>query len=285
MKLALGTVQFGLNYGITNKSGQVQTMDVVDILSYAAHNDITILDTAAAYGNSENVLGELSTQRFDVISKIPSLTTLNKSITQCILSSLENLKRQSLYGLMFHDEKDLFSSKIPFIELLTAKNNGLVKKIGCSFYSIDALNKALDMNYDLDLIQVPTNCLDQRFIESGLLDEAKKRGIEVHCRSLFLQGLLLDNIATLPTNLMPSKGELLSFFKFCELHNITPLMATLKFLQQTEVIDYGVVGCISKLQLSEITEAYVKVNEFNKYIDFEMLSSTNTVLLNPTLWS
>jgi predicted aldo/keto reductase-like oxidoreductase len=269
MKLALGTVQFGLSYGITNKSGQVQTMDVVDILSYAAHNDITILDTAAAYGNSENVLGELSTQRFDVISKIPSLTTLNKSITQCILSSLENLKRQSLYGLMFHDEKDLFSSKIPFIELLTAKNNGLVKKIGCSFYSIDALNKALDMNYDLDLIQVPTNCLDQRFIESGLLDEA----------------LLLDNIATLPTNLMPSKGELLSFFKFCELHNITPLMATLKFLQQTEVIDYGVVGCISKLQLSEITEAYVKVNEFNKYIDFEMLSSTNTVLLNPTLWS
>jgi len=285
MKLALGTVQFGLSYGITNMSGQVQTKEAVEILSHAAHNNISILDTAAAYGNSENVLGDLSTQKFDVISKIPSLITLNKSITQCISESLENLKRQSLYGLMFHDEKDLFSSEIPFIELLTAKNSGLVKKVGCSFYSIDALKKALDMNYDLDLIQVPANCLDQRFLESGLLDEAKKRGIEIHCRSLFLQGLLLDNNAKLPTNLIPSKDELLAFFKFCELHNITPLMATLKLLQQTDVIDYGVVGCVSKQQLSEITEAYVKVNELNEYVDFKILSSTNTVLLNPTLWS
>ena len=285
MKLALGTVQFGLNYGITNNLGQVQQNEVVDILKYASKANIHLLDTAASYGNSESVLGEQSTQQFDVVSKIPTVDTLNKPILQCITESLNKLKRNSLYGLMFHNEDDLISCAQHFNDLQTAKYNGLVHKIGCSFYSVDALKKSIDMNHDIDLIQIPANVLDQRFIKSGLLEEAKKRGIEIHCRSLFLQGLLLDRNTTLPKNLQPFKEELSHFFNFCDFHNITPLMAALMSMKQTAVIDYAVVGCVSKPQLEEIVIAYDKVNQLDRAIDFAQLASTNTVLLKPTLWN
>ena len=285
MKLALGTVQFGLNYGITNNLGQVQQSDVADILEYARIANINLLDTAASYGNCESVLGEQSTQKFDVVSKIPTVGTLKRPILQSITESLNKLKRSSLYGLMFHNEDDLISCTQNFKDLQTAKRNGLVHKIGCSFYTLDALKKSIDMNYDIDLIQIPANVLDQRFIKSGLLEEVKKRGIEIHCRSLFLQGLLLDRKMTLPKKLQPFKEDLSNFFNFCDFNNITPLMASLMSIKQASVIDYAVVGCVCKPQLQEIVIAYGKVNQLDRVIDFSQLASTNTVLLNPTLWN
>ena len=141
------------------------------------------------------------------------------------------------------------------------------------------------MNYDIDLIQIPANVLDQRFIKSGLLEEVKKRGIEIHCRSLFLQGLLLDRKMTLPKKLQPFKEDLSNFFNFCDFNNITPLMASLMSIKQASVIDYAVVGCVCKPQLQEIVIAYGKVNQLDRVIDFSQLASTNTVLLNPTLWN
>lgn len=285
MKLALGTVQFGLDYGVTNSSGQVSKKEVVDILDHAGLMKMHMLDTAAAYGTSESIIGSLSTQQFDIVSKVPALTNLNKSVSKCISESLIRLNREFIYGLMFHNENDLLSSKKPFNELVDARYNGLVKKIGCSFYTVDALKQALEMKYELDLIQIPFNCLDQRFLQSGLIKEAKSRGIEIHSRSLFLQGLLLDKSVSLPIKLIPFQEELIVFFKFCETHDLSPLMATLKLLQQTVEIDYGVVGCISKLQLSEITTAYQNVQNDDEYIDFKKLSSTNNILLNPTQWN
>ena len=285
MKLVLGTVQFGLNYGITNDAGQVKSKDVADIIEHANKSNISMLDTASAYGNSESVLGSLATQNFMVISKVPSVAALKTSIHDCINQSLENLKRKSTYGVMLHDEADLLSSKKPYDELIKAKENKLVKKIGCSFYTVDALKQAFDMNYQLDLIQIPLNCLDQRFLVSGILEEAKKRGVEVHCRSLFLQGLLLDSNANLPKKLIPFKSVLDKFFDFCKVYNLTPLETTLKFLQQADMIDYGVVGCISKLQLSEITTAYKKIQNLERYFDFRELSSEDDILINPTLWN
>ena len=285
MKLALGTVQFGLNYGITNNLGQVQKKDVADILEYASIADIHLLDTAASYGNCESILGEQSIEKFDVVSKIPTVNTLNIPILQCITESLKKLRRSSLYGLMFHNEGDLASCAKNFNDLQTAKRNGLVHKIGCSFYSVEALKRSLDLNYGIDLIQIPANVLDQRFIKSGLLEEAKKRGIEIHCRSLFLQGLLLERTTKLSKKLQPYQEELAHFFRFCECNNITPLMAALMSIKQASVIDYAVVGCVSKPQLNEIVIAYDKVNQLDQTIDFGQLASKSTVLLNPILWN
>ena len=190
MKLALGTVQFGLNYGITNSLGQVQKKDVAAILEYASIADINLLDTAASYGNCESILGEQSIEKFDVVSKIPTVNTLNIPILQCITESLKKLRRSSLYGLMFHNEGDLASCAKSFNDLQTAKRNGLVHKIGCSFYSVEALKRSLDLNYGIDLIQIPANVLDQRFIKSGLLQEAKKKGYRNTLPFTFFTGII-----------------------------------------------------------------------------------------------
>jgi len=284
VKLALGTVQFGLSYGITNNTGQVQKDEIDNILKHACEHNIQILDTASAYGNSETVLGNTASKYFKIISKIPEVSKLETTIRSCLSDSLMKLKRESIYGLMFHHEKDLLTSENYFREVIELKAEGLVDKIGCSFYSVDALSEAFNMGYELDIIQIPGNCLDQRFLNSGILKEAKTRGVEVHCRSLFLQGLLLEEGAVLPRALETSKKELENFFTFCKLKNISPLIATLKLLQQTDTIDYGVVGCITKLQLAEITCAYEKAINYTDFIDFSELSSSNDILLNPTLW-
>ena len=284
MKLALGTVQFGLSYGITNNAGQVQKDEVADILEHAFYQGIKILDTAAAYGNSESVLGKMPSQDFNIVSKIPEISKLEMTIRACLSDSLRKLQRKSIYGLMFHHESDLLASGNYLKELIELKAEGLVDKVGCSFYTVEALSKAFEMDYALDIIQVPGNCLDQRFLKSGLLEEAKRRDIEIHCRSLFLQGLLLDQDTVLPNALKSSKSELDRFFTFCKLKGISPLIATLKLLQQIDAIDYGVVGCITRLQLAEITSAYEKANQYTDFIDFSELSSSNIVLLNPTLW-
>lgn len=283
MKLALGTVQFGMSYGITNTEGKVSKQEVDKILQLASISGINILDTASSYGDSEKVLGDANTSRFKIISKIPAIANLQTSVPDIISKSLELLKEKTLYGMMFHNESDLFNYPGVIDSLLTAKSDGCIDKIGCSFYSIELLEKALSIGVDLDLIQVPLNCLDQRFLSSGLLQEAKSQGIEVHSRSLFLQGVLLDKNAHLP-NALKNSQEIRNFFGFCKLHNLTPLMASLKFLEQATNIDYGVVGCLSSKQLSEIVCSYSQVLETQSFIDFSELSSDNEFLLNPSKW-
>ena len=216
MKLALGTVQFGLDYGITNSTGLVCREEVKSILSLADDNNLRTLDTAAVYGRSEAVLGDLANKSFSIISKIPSLSNFQGSIKESVSASLHRLNRDSLYGMMLHDEKDINNTS-QYNELIRLKNEGLITKIGCSFYSLKALSFALNKNIELDIIQIPASCLDQRFEKSGLLNRAKEDGIEIHGRSVFLQGLLLTPEVLTPV-LKEFEAEIKAFYQFAESH-------------------------------------------------------------------
>lgn len=281
MKLALGTVQFGLDYGVTNTQGIVPRNEVKKILNAANSSGITMLDTAAAYGSSELLLGELAKDRFEIISKIPPLRTVSNSIRQCLTLTLQRLSVNNLHCLMFHDEKDIYDNQ-NHIELLKLKEIGLTSKIGCSLYSLEALEFILNKSKEVDIIQVPANCLDHRFVKSGLLSKAKERGIEIHCRSLFLQGLLLDR-ESLPDSLKEFSREINCFFEYAEYNKLKPIELALTYLVQNELIDFGVIGCQSVEQLDEITSAYNKIKNLN--LPIEQLASSSEVLLNPSLWS
>jgi aryl-alcohol dehydrogenase-like predicted oxidoreductase len=283
MKLALGTVQFGLNYGITNKDGLVSKDEVDKILTLAQCNNLYTLDTAAAYGDSELVLGELANNEFQVISKIPSFSGSHDSVEKSVYKTLKRLNRESIYGLMLHDENDIKNIK-QYDELSNLKKDKVVDKIGCSFYTLEALEFALDKNIQLDIIQIPASCLDQRFEKSGLLVRAKEKGIEVHCRSLFLQGLLLSR-DILPLKLIKYKSEIDSFFKFSELNAITPMDLALSYIYQSKYIDYGVVGCQSKLQLEQIISSYRNIEKKQLSLPLKQLASSSELLLNPSLWN
>ena len=287
MNLILGTAQFGLNYGVTNEEGKVSAIEVNNILEYAKGNGINMIDTAAAYGDSEEVLGKLckSKKSLKFITKVPSLKSESANIIKTVESSRRKLCCSNLYAVLFHDEKDIVSSTSErnVDRLLELKSNGVIQKIGSSFYTHEALEKAL-IKHKLDIIQIPANALDQRFLNSGVLDEAKKQGIEVHVRSLFLQGLLLDPNASLPINIRNDKHLLDNFFKLASDLSLSPIELALIYFTQNELFDFGVFGCLNLQQLVQISDCYYRAKTYINQIDFTSLSSSSGKLINPTLW-
>ena len=198
-KLALGGVQFGIDYGIANTKGQVQIEEVQSILNYAKKNGVNILDTASGYGDSEEVLGKVGVDNFQIITKTTSIKQGVNGVVRIFYQSLKNLKQKKAYGLLIHDIGEIEHKQFDtlLIELARLKRQGLVKKIGVSVYNNQQIDYVLD-NFSIDLIQLPINILDQRLINDESLVKLKKHNVEIHARSALLQGLLLMSINTIP---------------------------------------------------------------------------------------
>ena len=192
-KLALGTVQFGLDYGISNIGGQVSLEEARKVLKLAKEYDIDTLDTASGYGNSEKVLGKIGVNDFQIVTKTTSLQLGVDKVLQSFYQSLTDLNATSVDGLLIHNIDDTKDKQFDTLykELDKLKQDKLINKIGFSTYTPDQVDFLLD-NFDFDLIQVPFNVFDTRLIDGGQLQALKNKQIEIHARSVFLQGLLLD---------------------------------------------------------------------------------------------
>ena len=286
-KLALGTVQFGIDYGI-NSGVKVETDEVSRIINYARNNGINLLDTAQLYGSSEKVLGDSNTQDFNVVSKTRGFDKedITESIANFVISdlnqSLKLLKRNSLYALLVHHGEDLLrpGGEIIFNKLQILKDKGLVSKIGVSAYIDNQLINIID-RFDIDIIQLPMNILDSRLIDNGLLNKIYSKGIEIHTRSIFLQGLLLMNPKKRPkifdrwSNLWKIWDEWLYDNK------LSALQATLIYMISLPEISRVLVGVDNKDQLQNI----IKALKGNIPTIPKELSINDPDLLNPGNWS
>jgi aryl-alcohol dehydrogenase-like predicted oxidoreductase len=183
----LGTVQFGIPYGIGNMRGITSEEEVSSILAFANENGISLLDTAPAYGKSEEVLGKNNLQNFKIVSKFMLLGS-GHTISEQLDNSLGKLKIPSLYGYLAHRPMEIINDPKRWDELLKLKEAGKTEKIGFSFNEVSEAEALLSMGITPDIVQVPFNYLDNRFLPS--MFELKKRGCEIHTRSAFLQGLL-----------------------------------------------------------------------------------------------
>lgn len=288
MKLALGTVQFGLNYGISNSDGQTAFDEVARILGVAAAGGVAVLDTAAAYGQSEEVLGRALSARTDfrLVTKLPSvggshigakqLATAQSNFEQ----SLVRLGRSAVYGLLLHRADDLLleGGEELYHLLLGLKQAGLVKKIGVSAYAPEQIDGLLD-RFPLDLVQVPLNVFDQRHLSR--LPVWKSRGMEIHTRSAFLQGLLLMELEAVPTWLTAAITPLRKYRRSIAEWNQTPLQAALAFVKGVETVDQVVVGVTSVEQLKEVLSAYHSAGDGP---DFRAHSLDDLNILDPSRW-
>lgn len=245
-KLALGTVQFGLNYGISNQTGQTSEKEVVNILNVAFQHGISMLDTAQAYGASEEVLGRFHTNRFDIVSKIqPNLNI--KSATMLVEESLERLNVEFLYGVLFHSAESALSNPKSHLELLSLKTDGYIKKIGFSVYTPQELDSLIESFGIPDLVQVPFSHLDRRF-ESSLISLHKK-GVEVHTRSTFLQGLFFMNPDEISPFFKPVMGYLRDLKnEFTDLEQLAGFL--LSYVVSRPFIDKVVLGVNNSQQLT-----------------------------------
>jgi aryl-alcohol dehydrogenase-like predicted oxidoreductase len=290
MKLGLGTVQFGTDYGISNQSGQTTPTEVTKILEFAAASGISYLDTAPAYGNSESVLGEILTpdHRFRIVTKTNKIgkSQIDDSDIDLILASfrlsLQNLRQKSVYGLLVHHSDDLLKEggEKLFQALESLKMEGLVDKIGVSVYD-RAQTERLLAKYSIDLIQVPLNVFDQRLLENGYLDSLKNSGIEIHVRSVFLQGLLLMSEDEVPSYLSGLVPHLASYRQANEERGISHLEAAIGFVDRIDSVNTLLVGVNNLNQLQEVVRANNPVLDLS-YLDAHSVESEQ--LINPSLW-
>lgn len=284
MRLALGTVQFGLDYGVTNKTGKVPEQEVIRILSDLKKCSIDLLDTAQGYGSSEQLLG-YHKKLLNSTKIVTKIKPEDLQISELYTLSLKRLQAQTMYGLMLHDADILLSEygKRIWDQMLGFKHEKRVKKIGVSVYSPEQLSYILD-HYDIDLVQLPINVFDQRFIQSGLLKKVKERRVEVHVRSIFLQGLTLQkSLVHYPA--LGNFEHLFSRYVKASLdayHSL--LVATLSFIKSIKEIDYVVVGVSSYNQFAEIVAAWQKVDTTLQHLDFSQFASNDLDFILPTRW-
>jgi aryl-alcohol dehydrogenase-like predicted oxidoreductase len=285
-KLALGTAQFGMSYGIANQHGKINLENIKDIIKTAREKNIDLVDTAIAYGDSERIIGKIGILDFKFVTKLPPLPKIEVAnisfwVEDQIKLSLKRLGIQSLYGLLIHRSEDLLSDKGDKIvnALNNLKSRGLVKKIGISIYDSTELEK-LTNQINLDIVQAPLNIIDQRLINSGWLSKLYKADVEVHIRSVFLQGLLLMSKQNRPHKFNRWSNLWKMWHEWLNDNKISALEATLRYALSIKEISKIIVGVDSKYQLEQIV---ISSEGILPKIPLELY--TNDVnLLNPSNW-
>ncbi len=256
-KIALGSVQFGLDYGISNITGQVKYNEVVEILQLANKSGMDTIDTAITYGDSEKVLGEIGIHDWKIISKLSALpedkNDINAWVNAQVSGSLQRLGINQLYGLMLHRPDQLFESrgKELYRALITQQEHSEVNKIGVSIYSPDELERLFDEMH-FDIVQAPFSILDQRLIDSGWARRLKQQGVELHVRSIFLQGLLLMPASLRPVKFGRWQNVWQEWDRWLDESSLTPLEACLRYITTIKEIDKVVIGVDSLEQLRQI---------------------------------
>ena len=279
MKLGLGTVQFGQAYGISNTRGHVPPEDAAAILALARDAGITTLDTAANYGEAENVLAALDTKGFRIVTKTIGLKHGLEAVLARARQSAAKLHADTLLVHAASDLQGTDGEKL-WQALLAVRAEGVFRNIGLSAYVADD-PVALASRFKPDVMQIPFSLLDQRLLRDGSLARLKELGVELHARSLFLQGLLFLEPEQLPEKLKSAGPPLTALRARLREKNTTPLAAALGFVQTRAEIDVALVGVTAPDELSEILAA---ANAPLPDLDWSACALTDERVLTPSLW-
>ena len=278
-KIALGTVQFGLDYGINNTIGQTKSYEVSKILKRCKEVGIVHIDTAAAYGTAENAIGEVIqseglSSSFQITTKYKGDGTNNLSLST--QESLQKLRVEKLHCQMFHSYQDFKNTE----DFLKPES---VDKIGVSVYTNEELLDTIK-NSQIRVVQCPFNLLDNHSVRGESLQMAKERGVEIQVRSAFLQGLFFMDRDSLPLALLDLRSTLEELDRICFENEIAMSHLALGYCLSKDYIDKVVIGVDSLEQLNINIEA-IKTS-LPKFIleEIDKLMVSNQKLLNPTNW-
>lgn len=291
-KFCLGTVQFGLKYGINNQiNRQPNENECFDILQEAIKNKIEYFDTASVYGNAEEVLGAYRAleKQGKIITKLsPINEVIDNNIVEYILRecrhSLYRLNCNKLDGYLLHRAKDMYKKDV-IKGLQECKNQNLVKNIGISIYEPEDALYAVN-NLDIDYIQIPYNILDQRLNHNNFFLITKKKNIKVFARSSYLQGLLLMDLNEIKIK-MPLAFEYIKIFDdICKDYNYSRKEAAFLFCYMNSGIDYLVFGVDTKKQLIENMNMIKKKEYFSQCYRrlVDLFDFVEKKVITPYLW-
>ena len=286
VRLALGTAQFGMDYGVTNRSGRIKDEELERVLLFARARKVDTIDTAVAYGDAESRLGALGVDDFRVVTKVPPALSSDTpaSIVDAVERSLERLRLPRVHAVLLHRAEDLLSETgIVVREALSRLlSRGLTERVGVSVYRPEQLDR-LDIEWNatrIELVQLPCNAFDRRMARSGWLDRLASRGVEVHARSAFLQGLLLAEPAQRPQWCARWDRAFGAWDAWCEANGADRIAASLSAAFHPAVAR-TVVGVESTAQFEDLVIAAARDDlpapPRNFHVD-------DVHLLEPTFW-
>ncbi len=280
MKLAIGTAQLGMIYGISGRRQMPLYEEVVSILKRAHELGIALLDTSPKYGNIEARLKNiLDSYPFTVVSKIPNLKTIKnpeKEINDFILDIQKNLKN-NVQTILFHSSDDLLGSKGDYFwEIASNKLLGTNIKLGVSCYSpSDA--EILVNRYPINTLQLPGNAFDQRLYEY----QDSFTNVDVHLRSIFLQGALVRDSEFLFSKIPKIEPMLNKWKKWCSENNLSRLQAAIGVAKSfPSCINYCIVGVDGLDDLEKLYAAWCET----KPIYAPWFSINDLDIIDPRLW-
>ncbi len=283
-KLILGTAQFGLEYGINNRQGQISEFELNNILKLAYRSGVRMLDTADSYGNAIERIGRFHLclgQQFIINTKF-RIDNLN-SITNQLTNSIDKLVVKSIDTYFYHSYLDYINNPNVMSELNALKDKGFIKKIGVSIYHNNEIAKCIDDN-NIDVIQLPFNLLDNNNLRGYYIKLAKLRGKEIHVRSVFLQGLFFMNKSEIPHKLLPLLPYLETLWKIAYDLRIDIGKLALAYAKKNPFIDRIIIGVDSEKHLAEnFLDTFLEIDDM-AYRLIDSITVSETSLLNPQNW-
>ena len=284
MKLVVGSAQLGMNYGLVNNK-KISLKEFKKIEKLVLKSKINFIDTATSYGDSEKIIGNSKLKKLHIITKIKIPNKKNIIVKNWLLKeiskSLSKLKIKKIYGVLIHDYKDLLGKhgKKYLLSLQELKRRNIIKYIGISVYEPQEIKKIWNF-WKPDIIQIPFNPIDNRILDSGWVNILKKFKVKIYARSIFLQGLLINEDSSFKIN-KNFKIILNKYKNWCFRNNISLMQGCLHFVKQFKKIDYLVVGFNNYNQLKEIIDVFKK-----KQIIIPKKFSTNKInLIDPRKWN
>ena len=292
-KLCLGTAQFGLPYGVTNNLGQVSEKEVARILLEANASDITFIDTAQSYGNSEEILGRNLAigNSFRVISKM-SATQKSSFVASDVLIwerefqlSCKRLKLESMDSWLLHAPAELSKPGANYLEdwLFGLRQRGLVQRLGVSIYTADDLqgvNPGL-----LDIVQLPLSLFDQRLLQDGTLARLSVAGTAIHARSLYLQGLLLTPAAQWPPWVTPEvRSHQHALEALAQERGFQLIDLALGFAREQENLEAVVIGVCSNQELRVLLDSWTTLSPWQEG-EWQSWGLQDLEVLDPRCWT
>ena len=295
MKYCLGTVQFGMHYGIQGNEMPLQEK-VFEMLDFAIDNGIEILDTASAYGDAEKILGayiytnQEKAKKIRIVSKLkPDVFALHEKDSweriaiENAEESLDRLRIKMFAAYLFHNAAYIFDECA--VEALEAvKRQGLTERIGVSIYTPEEAMRAMEYP-SITAIQIPYNLFDQRLDACGFFKKAKEKDVLIFARSSLLQGLVMMDPQKLPPKVQFAKDYLRELLTICEEYEVSPLRAAVGYVGSKPEIDYVVFGVDNLAQLEE----YISIRDLE--LPKEMIRRIGNTfvrvenrLINPVLW-
>jgi aryl-alcohol dehydrogenase-like predicted oxidoreductase len=288
-RLGLGTAQFGLNYGVSNVNGQLDIFEIKKILIRAKNSGVQVLDTAHAYGESEQVLGKCldNATDFRLVTKTVSFRSpsigqaeINK-LSENFESSLFKLNRTQIDTLMVHHAEDLLvpGGENIFLKMQEWKSSGKIKKIGVSVYDRFEIEQLFD-RFQFDVVQLPFSVYDQRLLQDGTLTQLRDAKVEIHARSIFLQGVLLMSPVKLPSYLSTLSSHQERYFSYLKSIKVNPLKAAITFVTNRAEISVAIVGVSSNQDFEECVQAA----STDLHHDLSGFAITDKQLIDPRSW-